>query len=230
MSDSVQKILIFDYDGTLTLDESGVPEAAVDALKQIRDSRLATLGIISGRSIRFLKNENTRLSNVFSFFVAENGAISHFIDTGETMMLGRDWSEKARRVFSDVKFTLRFGEIMCATKPEYADRVTALLRESKLQAKLVYNRENLMILPPNVDKGTGVSSAMIHYGSTSKIHLTCFGDGENDVDLFSPADVGVAVSNAVDELKKIADVVTTKPGGLGVAEYLTKEFLLDQHK
>jgi hydroxymethylpyrimidine pyrophosphatase-like HAD family hydrolase len=82
-----------------------------------------------------------------------------------------------------------------------------------------------MVCPPNVDKGVGVANAVAHYGSTAKILVTCFGDGENDVALFGPADVRVAVSNAVPELKRIADVVVGAEGGLGVEEYLRKNVL-----
>ena len=89
---------------------------------------------------------------------------------------------------------------------------------------MVPNKDSLMVLPPDVDKGTGVAAAVQHYGETKELFLTCFGDGENDLALFAPADLRVAVANSVDALKKIADVVTKNPGGLGVAEYLNSHF------
>ncbi len=123
---------------------------------------------------------------------------------------------------------MHFAEVMFATGIDYAERVSDFLKKSGLEAKLVPNRDSLMVLPPDVDKGTGVAAAVEHFGETRELFLTCFGDGENDVALFAPADLRVAVANAVDALKKIADVVTENPGGLGVAEYLNSTFLADR--
>lgn len=224
MSQPLLKILVFDFDGTLTLEGAEIPGVTRLALERIKKSNLATLGIISGRVLNFLKDENAKQSNLFSFLVAENGAVSFFVDSDKTQILGEDWALKAKEVFANVDFPIRFGTVMAGTSVQYLREVQEILRRSNLDAKLVLNKGSLMVLPPNVDKGTGVAATIEHFGSTSKIHLTCFGDGENDLALFAPADLGVAVSNSVDSLKKIADVVTQKPGGLGVAEYLAKTF------
>jgi hydroxymethylpyrimidine pyrophosphatase-like HAD family hydrolase len=228
MSEEIRNILIFDYDGTLTFDSNEVPEVAKDALLDMKNSDLATLGIISGRDLPFLQNVNEELSNVFSFLVAENGAISYFSDSKEKNVLGRDWTEKARKAFRNSDIPLHFAEIMFATRIDYAPQISELLSKTGLDAKLVPNKDSLMILPPDVDKGTGVASTVQHFGSTRKLFLTCFGDGENDLALFAPADLRVAVSNAVDALKKIADIVTENPGGYGVAEYLDETFLIEK--
>ena len=228
MPEEIRNILIFDYDGTLTFDTNEVPKVAKDALLEMKNSDLATLGIISGRDLRFLQNVNEELSNVFSFLVAENGAISYFSDSKEKNVLGKDWTEKARKVFRNSDIPLHFAEIMFATSINHAPEISALLSKTGLDAKLVPNKDSLMVLPPDVDKGTGVAATVQHFGSTRKLFLTCFGDGENDLALFAPADLRVAVANAVDALKKIADVVTENPGGYGVAEYLDETFLIEK--
>lgn len=227
MPEAIHNILIFDYDGTLTYESDEVPLVAKDALRRIREKKLATLGIISGRDLDFLMRIDQVLSNVFSFLIAENGAISYFADLKKKEVLGRDWSERARKVFSKSGIPMHFAEVMVATPVENAPRVSELLEKSRLEAKLIPNRDSLMVLPPGVDKGTGVAATAQHFGTTKKLFLTCFGDGENDLALFAPADLGVAVANAVDALKRIADVVTEKPGGYGVAEYLTETFLVE---
>ena len=224
MSQPILKILVFDFDGTLTLEGVEVPEVTISSLKRVKNLGLATLGIISGSGLNFLILEYENLSNLFSFLVAENGAVSHFMDPDKTQVLGEDWAAKAKDVFSNVDFPMRFGTVMGATSLKYIEKVEEALRRSSLDAKIVLNKGSLAVLPPNVDKGTGVASTIEHFGSTSKIHLTCFGDGENDLALFAPADLGVAVSKSVESLKNIADVVTEKPGGLGVAEYLEMPF------
>jgi len=193
----------------------------------MKELNLATLGIISGRDLPFLQRVDKSLSNVFSFLIAENGAISYFSDLKKKEVLGKDWSEKAKLIFENSGIPMHFAEVMFATGIENAPKVSEFLSKSRLEAKLVPNRDSLMVLPPDVDKGTGVAATIQHFGTTRRLFLTCFGDGENDLALFAPADLGVAVANAVDALKKIADVVTENPGGYGVAEYLRETFLLE---
>lgn len=220
-------ILVFDYDGTLTYESNEVPQVAKEALIKLKEKKLATLGIISGRDLSFLKRVDNALSNVFSFLIAENGAISYFSDLRKKEVLGKDWSERARNLFQNSGIPMHFAEVMFATSIVYAPQIEQFLVKSGLEAKMVPNRDSLMVLPPDVDKGTGVAATIEHFGTTRKLFLTCFGDGENDLALFAPADLGVAVANAVDALKKIANVVTEKPGGYGVAEYLLETFLIE---
>ncbi|MDH2899992.1 MAG: HAD family hydrolase [archaeon] len=218
-------VLVFDYDGTLTLEDGELPPVTQQVLKEVYERKLALLGIVSGREMAFLKQVNNRFGQLFSFLVAENGAVLYFSDYGELAIMGREWSQKARLLFSEADFPIQFWEIIGSSKRENTDKITRLLKVSGLEAKLVPNKNSIMICPPNVDKGIGVASAVAHYGETSEILLTCFGDGENDIALFGPADIRVAVSNAVPQLKQIADVVTEKEGAYGVEEYLRKNIL-----
>jgi hydroxymethylpyrimidine pyrophosphatase-like HAD family hydrolase len=213
-------LFVFDYDGTLTLDDGTLPESAQKALFEVSKMKDTLLGIVSGRDVPFLKKTNNTLRSVFSFLVGENGAVTYFSNADELTIKGREWTQNARVVFSKANFNIRFFEIIATARRELTGEITSLLKESNLDSKLVPNKDSIMVCPPNVDKGVGVASAVAHYGPTSEILLTCFGDGENDVALFGPADISVAVSNAVPQLKTIADVVTENQGGLGVEEYL----------
>jgi hydroxymethylpyrimidine pyrophosphatase-like HAD family hydrolase len=218
-------VLVFDYDGTLTLEDGQLPPVSQPVLKEVYEKKLALLGIVSGREISFLKQVNNSFGHLFSFLVAENGAVLYFSDSDELAIVGREWSQRARLLFSEADFPIQFWEIIGSSRRENSYKITKLLKISGMEAKLVPNKNSVMVVPPNVDKGTGVASAVAHFGETSEILLTCFGDGENDVALFGPADIRVAVSNAVPQLKRIADVVTEKEGGYGVEEYLRKNML-----
>ena len=218
-------IFVFDYDGTLTLENGVLPESAQEALIEVSKMENTLLGIVSGRDITFLKQTNNKLHGVFSFLVAENGCVTYFSNADELTIIGREWTQKARNVISRAAFHIRFFEIIATAQREYTEEISSLLKDFNLEAKLVPNKDSIMVCPPNVDKGVGVASAVAHYGTTSDILLTCFGDGENDIALFGPADVSVAVANAVPQLKTIADVVTENPGGLGVEEYLRRKIL-----
>jgi hydroxymethylpyrimidine pyrophosphatase-like HAD family hydrolase len=220
------QILVFDYDGTLTMDDGLIPLGTQRALRNIYEKQLALLGIVSGRDVSFLKQVNAIVGGVFSFLVAENGAVFYYSGEDELVVKGRDWSQKARFVFSDVDFHIRFFEVIASSQRENAGKITEILKMSDLDSKLVLNKDSIMVCPPGVDKGSGVAEAIEHYAKVSETFVVCFGDGENDVALFGPADLRIAVSNAVEELKAIADVVTKKKGGAGVEEYLRQTYSL----
>ena len=74
---------------------------------------------------------------------------------------------------------------------------------------LVFNYaegNSLEVSPANVTKGTGLTWLCNHlgFGINKAIDV---GDAENDMDAIATAGLGVAMANAIDKVKKIADVV-----------------------
>ena len=70
-----------------------------------------------------------------------------------------------------------------------------------------YAEENsLEVSPANVTKGTGLTWLCNHleFGINKAIDV---GDAENDIDAIATAGLGVAMANAIDKVKEIADVV-----------------------
>ncbi|WP_304424470.1 HAD family hydrolase [Faecalibaculum rodentium] len=61
-------------------------------------------------------------------------------------------------------------------------------------------------MDPRINKGFGIEKACKHYGITPD-HVVAFGDAENDEAMIETVGLGVAMANASDELKRIADVV-----------------------
>ncbi len=64
------------------------------------------------------------------------------------------------------------------------------------------------IYPCGVDKTKTIESALKHYNLTWQ-EVMVFGDGENDIEMLSKAQVGVAMGNASKNVKKHADYVTS---------------------
>jgi hypothetical protein len=67
----------------------------------------------------------------------------------------------------------------------------------------------LLLLPPGVDKASGVMEALKELG-VSRHNLVAIGDGENDLPLFAAAGHAVAVSNAGPEARRQADHTTRR--------------------
>lgn len=77
--------------------------------------------------------------------------------------------------------------------------------------------------------GVSKGAALAAYCTANRIPLedtVAFGDNENDITMVQAAGVGVAMGNAVDALKDVADVVTASNDEHGIA--LVLDGLLDQ--
>lgn len=73
-----------------------------------------------------------------------------------------------------------------------------------------------------VDKSVGINKVMEYYGLTLAESMA-FGDGGNDIPMVRDAGIGIAMGNACQPLKDVADFVTTSVDDDGV-EYALKKF------
>ena len=81
--------------------------------------------------------------------------------------------------------------------------------------------EYLDITPKNVNKNTALE-ILGNYLNIKPNEMLTIGDNLNDFDMVKNAGIGVAVANAYDELKQVANYTTTKPvekGGFAEAVY-----------
>lgn len=69
------------------------------------------------------------------------------------------------------------------------------------------------------DKGEGLLAMALHEGLNPQ-QTIAFGDGGNDTTMIREAGIGVAMGNAIDELKEIADYVTTSVDDDGILNAL----------
>lgn len=83
----------------------------------------------------------------------------------------------------------------------------------------------LEFMDKSVNKGIGVDAVARELGLLSK-EVICVGDAGNDIDMIEYAGLGVAMGNAFDEVKKIANYVTLSNEEDGVAHVIQK-FMLD---
>ncbi|BDR57195.1 Cof-type HAD-IIB family hydrolase [Xylocopilactobacillus apis] len=81
----------------------------------------------------------------------------------------------------------------------------------------------LEILPLKVNKAVGLKTAL-NYLNIDRKDLIAFGDEANDQEMIEFAGTGVAMGNAVPELKEIADEITVSNDLDGVAVFLEKVF------
>lgn len=75
------------------------------------------------------------------------------------------------------------------------------------------------------DKGKGILAMAQHEGFDPS-HTIAFGDGGNDTSMILQAGIGVAMGNAIDELKQQADYVTTSVDDDGILNALRQLLLV----
>ncbi|MDE6733498.1 MAG: HAD hydrolase family protein, partial [Oscillospiraceae bacterium] len=74
------------------------------------------------------------------------------------------------------------------------------------------------------DKSASKANAVLQVKELMKAdELICFGDNLNDISMIKAADTGVAVENACEELKRLADVITFGNNDDGVAKYIDRQ-------
>lgn len=95
-------------------------------------------------------------------------------------------------------------------------------------AKLVAWWERAVdVIPKLGGKGIAIEHMLSHY-EISKDEAIAFGDGMNDIDMFQAVGTGVAMGNASEEVKKIANDVCGDVRNDGVYHYLMKHKIIEE--
>ena len=117
-------------------------------------------------------------------------------------------------------------KVVCVGDPKALDGLEVRMKE-RFDGRLYISKSLpyfLEFAAPGVTKAAGLEFLAERMGFTRE-QTIAFGDGENDVELLEWASYGVAVANAHDRVKAVADWVCPPAADEGVAEVL--EALLD---
>lgn len=212
-------VLATDYDGTLAEDGRVAPRV-LSALLLLRESGRCAI-LVTGRELRDLKSVFPDY-RVFDRIVAENGAIVWDPESGEETLVGEPPpAALVKHLQARGVEPLFIGRVIVATREPHEHTVLEVVRELGLEHQLIFNKGAVMLLPPGVNKATGLRVALASLG-ISPHNAVAVGDGENDHALFSECEVAVAVQNAVPALKDEADWVTEGSEGAGVTELIER--------
>ena len=209
------RAVALDYDGTLT--STGRLDATVlDALRRLREERLK-LVLVTGRIPWELLELCPQAEELFDRIVWENGAVVWGARGARLLAppVPGDLEEAlARRgVF------LRRGQAILAGHARHAVAALEEIGRLGLEVQVVRNRQELMLVPSGISKGTGLFDALGDLG-VSRHSTIAVGDAENDHSLLGACELGVAVADAVPSLRAAADVVLPAPGSAALAGFL----------
>jgi len=208
-------VLALDYDGTVA--RNGVLDPDVKAAIVEARARGIVVIFVTGRILADLKRVTGNLDFVDAV-VAENGAVLSF-PTGQTRLVGH----RPPQAFLDALFRsgiqFQAGECIVETDAAMAPQVLAVIRELELPLVLLFNRSRLMVLPQATSKSTGFHQ-VLNVLRLSAHNAIGIGDAENDHDLLSACEIGVAVGWGSPALQQQADEILHGDGPTAVAGYI----------
>ena len=209
--------LACDYDGTLAFDGK-VGEEPLAALQGVLASG-RRLVLVTGRQLDDLMEVFPHL-NLFERVVAENGALLYRPHTREERRLAEPPPDELVAALRERGVEpLSVGRTIVATCQPYERTVLEVFRQLGLGHQVVRNRESVMVLPPGVDKGTGLKAALDEMGLPPQ-KMVGIGDAENDIAFLSLCGSSAAVANALPKVKETVDIVTRGAYGSGVVELI----------
>ncbi len=209
--------LACDYDGTIAT-HGVVDEKTLSALRRFKSSGRKLI-LVTGRVLDELVIVFPEL-NVFDLVVCENGAVLYRPSTHEEVILNEPTPEVFVRMLEEKGVRpLEVGRSIVATWEPNETTILESIRDLGLELHVEFNKGSVMVLPPGVTKATGLKEALAELG-LSKHNTVAVGDAENDHALLSYCECGVAVQNALPQLKERADYITEATHGAGVAELI----------
>jgi hypothetical protein len=217
------RVLACDFDGTIATDCVVAP-ATLTALERVRESGRRLL-LVTGRTGPQLEAVFGRW-DIFDRVVLEDGAVLVNPSIGVEKLLCEPVSSRLvaalhRRGVEPVVV----GRAVCAAAVRHLDAIREAVREVGLPLHIVVNRGGALVLPMDVSKSSGLCVALRTIGESAAA-CVAVGDAENDMPMLTVAGCGVAVANALDEVKAVADLVVSQPNGSGIAE-LVGDLLAD---
>jgi hydroxymethylpyrimidine pyrophosphatase-like HAD family hydrolase len=205
-----------DFDGTIAHD-SEVPAHVVEGLHRLKKSGRKLL-LVTGRELPELLAIFPPIA-VFDRVVAENGALLYRPESGESRHLAEPPPQALLDLLRERGVPISVGHSIVATVEPHETTVLRTIRDLGLERPVIFNKGAVMILPPGINKASGLAAALAELGLSAR-NLVAAGDAENDHALLDAAEYSVAVSNAIATLKDAADRVTKGARGDGILEII----------
>jgi phosphoglycolate phosphatase (TIGR01487 family) len=219
------KAIAMDVDGTITDSSRKICINAIKAINQAEEKGIPVI-IVTGNILCATKMLAIMLGTTGGL-VSENGGVIEF--RKEKKILGK--IKKCEEAFQYLKTKHPIHKV------EFSDqRISEVAIERTIKEEVVKDvlkdfdveiydtKFAIHLTDPTVDKG----SSLVKLASCMDVkteEIMAIGDSENDIEFLQVVGLKVAVNNADEELKEIADYVTSKSYGDGFQEAVEKFIL-----
>lgn len=212
-------VLATDYDGTLAT-HGRVTEQTFQALKQLKNSGRKII-LVTGRELPDLLQVFPQ-AEIFDRIVAEDGALVYEPSKKQKRVLGHAPPPELIDALKNRNVSpLSVGEVLLSSWEPHEKTIVEVIRELGLEYQIIFNKGAVMVLPSGINKAKGLKEALADLGY-SVHNVIGFGDAENDHAFLRICECSVAVNNALDSVKKEADIVTQGRHGSGVEEIINR--------
>lgn len=113
-------------------------------------------------------------------------------------------------------------QLMLSSRKEDYSKIMKNTTSSKITA---WWDRAVDIIPASSGKGTGIAKILDYYG-LNKSEALAFGDGNNDIEMLEAVGWGIAMDNASDELKTVADEVIGHVADDGIYHFCSEHDLI----
>ena len=127
----------------------------------------------------------------------------------------------------DIDSSTNIIKVMFIDDPKKLDDIIPLIPQWAKEKYSILRSASIFLefLDKGVDKGVGVSLIARQLGIEAE-EVICIGDADNDIAMIEYAGLGVAMDNAIDDAKSVADYITLSNEEDGVAHVIEKFLLL----
>jgi HAD superfamily hydrolase (TIGR01484 family) len=218
--------LAADYDGTIAWDGI-VSDDTYAALEDLKKTGRRLI-LVTGRNLASLMRAFPRLK-LFDRVVAENGALLYDPATEQQKVIAPAPSPVFVEALQKRGVSpLTVGRSIVATWHPNEATVLEVIKELGLELHIIFNKGAVMVLPPGVNKASGLCAALAEL-ELSPINVVGVGDAENDHAFLKACGCSAAVSNAVVAIKEEADIPLSRDHGSGVIELIQMIRDADSH-
>lgn len=200
------KLLLFDLDGTLLDNDKNISERTLAALKGCR-AKGVLIGVSTSRSEQ---NSLAFLTELKPDILISSG--------GALVKKGNQYLYKAEMSAEETKKMIATARRICGA-------------DCEITIDTISNHYwNYKIDPKKQDKSWG-DSIYTDFSDFQKpslkmcVEIAAFGDDFADIGMLKLCGLGIAMGNAIDEVKEIADMVIGRNDKDGIAEFLEKSRL-----
>src|SRR5450755_1685907 len=183
-----------DYDGTIA-HHGSVNEQTLAALRRCKESGRRLI-LVTGRELPDLRKAFAEIK-LFDRVVAENGALIYNPSTEEELVIAAaPPTIFVERLKERNVQPISVGRSIVATWEPNETIVLEIIRELGLELQIIFNKGAVMVLPPGMNKATGLEAALREL-EISPHNVVGVGDAENDHSFMHFCGCAAAVGNAL---------------------------------
>jgi len=225
----VFKVLVTDVDGTITGRDTSLHLPAVELIRKL--SRKVPVVLCSGNAACTLMTLSLYIGSKGPF-IAENGGVvgSPFWQPPIQTLASKEAPLRALKVLreklggrlQEADQTFRLTDVVLK-RDVSVEEIVSVLRREGVNVSVFDSGYAIHICGPGVSKAVGLNVVLDRLGLSGE-DAVGIGDGANDVELLEACGYGIALQNAPEALKSVADYVTKEPYGDGFVEAVTRLF------